>query len=103
MGCAMRKAKRWGVPALLLLLLCRPAGGEEPWQVAFDQACSKSGESMTLSVDELRSLLDQCSALEKIIEKQEPSVRKVYLKRLQLCRNLYAYMLEYRIAAQQAR
>ena len=52
------------------------------------------------AMDELRTLMDKCSALEKIIEKQEPSVRKVYLKRLSLCRNLYAYMLEYKTSAQ---
>ena len=99
----MRKGKTSAVGALLLLVLCLPARGEEPWQVTFDQTCSKSSESMTLSVDELRTLLDRCSALEKIIEKQEPSVRKVYLKRLSLCRNMYAYMLEYKTAAQQTK
>lgn len=91
---------RSAVLVLLLLVLCTPARGAEPWQVTFDQTCSKSSESMSLSVDELRTLLDTCSALEKIIEKQDPSVRKVYLKRLQLCRNLYAYMLEYKTSAQ---
>ena len=44
---------------------------------------------MTLSVQELNALLEKCAALQKIIETQEESVRKVYLKRLQLCRNLY--------------
>ena len=103
MGSTTRKGKISAAAALLLLVLCLPARGEEPWQVTFDQTCSKSSESMTLSVDELRTLLNTCSALEKIIEKQDPSVRKVYLKRLALCRNLYAYMLEYKTAAQQTK
>jgi len=100
MGNVMRKGKTSAFGALLLLLLCQPVRGEEPWQVTFDEACSKSNQAMSLSVDELRTLMDKCSALEKIIEKQEPSVRKVYLKRLSLCRNLYAYMLEYKTSAQ---
>ncbi|GAW67234.1 hypothetical protein GPEL0_01r2951 [Geoanaerobacter pelophilus] len=81
--------------ALLLLALSLPANGES-WQETFDKTCSRSNEAMSLSVEELRALVESCNALEKVIEKQEPSVRKVYLKRLQLCKNLYAYMLEYR-------
>jgi hypothetical protein len=69
---------------------------EEPWQADFDETCSKTGEAMALSVIELNLLIVRCAALQKIIETKEQSVRKVYLKRLQMCRNLYAYVLEYK-------
>ncbi|MBJ6800330.1 hypothetical protein [Geomonas propionica] len=81
---------------LLALALAQPLWAEEAWQATFDETCSKSNQAMTMSVQELRDLLAKCDALQKVIETQEESVRKVYLKRLSLCRNLYAYMLEYK-------
>lgn len=81
---------------LSLTLLPAAARSEESWRANFEQTCSKTSDAMTLSLAELNTLLERCSSLQKIIETQEESVRKVYLKRLQLCRNLYAYMIEYR-------
>lgn len=100
---AMARGRVLALSALLLLALIQPVRGEEPWQETFEKTCSRSNEAMTLSVEELRALVESCNQLEKVIEKQEPSVRKVYLKRLQLCRNLYAYMLEYRQNGQAAK
>ncbi|HBG08183.1 MAG: hypothetical protein A2075_18300 [Geobacteraceae bacterium GWC2_58_44] len=98
MTTAVGKAKTGIVTALLLLVALLPATArsEEPWRAGFEQTCSKTGDAMTLSVAELNTLLEKCAALQKIIETQEESVRKVYLKRLQLCRNLYGYVLEYK-------
>lgn len=93
---AMGRGRVLALSALLLLVLTQPVRGEESWQETFEKTCSRSNDAMTMSVEELRSLVESCNALEKVIEKQEPSVRKVYLKRLQLCKNLYVYMLEYR-------
>ncbi|MBJ6750566.1 hypothetical protein [Geomonas anaerohicana] len=90
------KMKRVIAAALLGLALAQPLWAEEAWQATFDETCSKSNQAMTMSVQELRDLLAKCDALQKVIETQEESVRKVYLKRLSLCRNLYAYMLEYK-------
>lgn len=98
MGNMMRIGRTAAVAALLLAALTRPALAEEPWQASFERTCSKSSEAMSLSVEELRALLDECAALETVIGKQEASLRKVYTKRLQLCRNLFAYMLEYKTA-----
>lgn len=80
----------------LALSLVRPAPAEESWRASFDATCSKTDQAMTMSAQELRDLLARCDVLKKVIEAQEESVRKVYLKRLALCRNLYAYMLEYK-------
>jgi uncharacterized membrane protein len=91
------KAKIAALTALLFLtLLPVTARSEESWRANFEQTCAKTSDAMTLSLAELNALLERCSSLQKIIETQEESVRKVYLKRLQLCRNLYAYMVEYR-------
>ncbi|WP_129126798.1 hypothetical protein [Geomonas oryzae] len=85
---------------VLALALVQPAAAEESWRTDFEAACSKTDQAMTMSVKELRDLLAKCEALQKVIEVQEESVRKVYLKRLALCRNLYAYMLEYKQSGQ---
>jgi len=49
---------------------------------------------MAFSVEELRSLVDRCDALKPRIEKLDEPQRKVTLKRLQMCRDLYAFVLE---------
>lgn len=88
---------RWAlVPLLLAALWCAPALGEEAWLADFEQICSQTGEAMNLSVAELNAKLARCAELQKVIETRDESVRKVYLKRLQLCRNLYAYVLEHK-------
>ncbi|HBA88333.1 MAG TPA: hypothetical protein DCZ75_10205 [Geobacter sp.] len=91
------------VAGLFLLGLIASAQAEEAWKAEFEQTCSKTSQTMTLSPDELKKLVDKCDALQQVIETQEASVRKVYLKRLQLCRNLYSYMLDYKKEAQNAK
>lgn len=76
------------------------AHGEEAWRTAFDDACAQSNEAMTLSVSELKSVIEKCDRLQKVIETQDETVRKVYLKRLQLCRNLYQFVLETKMQQQ---
>ena len=98
-----QKGKTAALALLLLLALFQPARGEDAWKATFEETCSRTGDAMTLTVDELRALVAKCAELQKVIEVQEPSVRKVYLKRLQLCQNLYAYMLEYKKTPQAAK
>ncbi len=76
------------------------ASGGEDWRAAFDEACAQSNEAMVLSVKELNGLIEKCNRLEKIIETQEETVRKVYLKRLQMCRKLYIFVLETKMKEQ---
>jgi len=93
-------ARRWADAALTVLcclwLFPGAAWSEEPWQADFDAICAKTQDAMALSVNELNLLIERCTTLEKVIDTKEESVRKVYLKRVQLCRNLYAYVLEYK-------
>jgi len=42
----------------------------------------------------LKNLIARCVKLEVQIEAQEESTRKVYLRRLQMCNDLYKYVLE---------
>jgi len=77
-----------------LFLTLQAAYGAEAWRTDFDAACAQSNDAMAFSMPELKQLIEQCDRLQKIIEAQEETVRKVYLKRLQMCRNLYQFVLE---------
>ncbi|NJD56952.1 MAG: hypothetical protein FIA94_11185 [Nitrospirae bacterium] len=66
----------------------------QDWKKEFAEICGKTDDAMSLSQEELKQLIEQCDKLKPIIEKQEETERKVYLKRLRLCRELFAYVLE---------
>ena len=67
---------------------------QEEWKGEFDAVCSKTDLAMTLSVEELKDLIARCVQLKTRIEAEEESTRKVYLRRLQMCRQLYKFVLE---------
>jgi hypothetical protein len=86
---------RMVLAACLVLSVClSKAYCDEAWRAEFDDACAKTMDAMALSMDELKALIGKCERLQKIVEQQDETVRKVYLKRLQMCKNLYAYVLE---------
>jgi hypothetical protein len=72
------------------------AGAEEDWLAEFEAVCSRTQDAMSLPSDELRSLLARCDRLKPKVEALDPSRRKVYLRRLQLCRDLYRFVLDSR-------
>ena len=86
---------------LSLFITLQTAYGADAWRTDFDAACAQSDDAMALSSNELKKLIEQCDRLQKIIEAQDETVRKVYLKRLQLCRNLYVFVLETKMQEQQ--
>ena len=67
---------------------------QEEWKAEFDAVCSKTDVAMTLSSEELKVLIAGCDRLKPKIEAQEESTRKVYLRRLHICRELYQYVLD---------
>ena len=88
------------VGCLTLCIASHTAYGEDAWRTDFDAACAQSNDAMALSVNELKQLIEKCDQLQKVIDKQEETVRKVFLKRLQLCRNLYVFVLESKMEGQ---
>jgi len=70
------------------------ASAQDDWKKEFEDICSKTQDSMSFTPDELRSLVGRCDALRPRIEKLDETQRKVYLKRLQMCRDLLAFVLE---------
>jgi hypothetical protein len=70
------------------------ASAQDDWKKEFEDICSKTQDSMSFTTDELKSLVDRCDALKPSIEKLDETQKKVYLKRLKLCRDLLAFVLE---------
>ena len=72
----------------------RSAHGEENWKKEFAEICGNTEDSMKLSQDELKKLIAGCDRLKPAIEALEETPRKVYLKKLQMCRGLLLFVLE---------
>jgi len=70
------------------------ASAQDDWKKEFEDICSKTQDSTSFTADELRILVGRCDALRPRIEKLDETQRKVYLKRLQMCRDLLAFVLE---------
>ena len=71
-----------------------PVWGQEDWKQAFDAVCSKTQDSMSRSRGELEGYITECDRLQPRIEDLQGAQRKVYLKRLKMCRNLFVFVLE---------
>jgi hypothetical protein len=78
--------------------LCPPACAEELWKQELMEICSKTDEAMSFSKEELKLLIQRGEKLKPAVEALEDTPRKVYLKRLQKCMNLYTFVLESREA-----
>ncbi len=70
--------------------------GSVEWKQEFEDICSRTDNAMSLTVDELKQLIDRCDALQPLIEKLGETQKKVYLKKLQSCKNLYLFVIQYR-------
>jgi hypothetical protein len=67
---------------------------QDDWKTEFDVVCAKTQDPMALSTDELRTLIGRCDKLRPLIDKLDDTQRKVYLRRLQMCKDLYSFVLD---------
>ena len=85
----------WSLPGAGLTVRFVPTAlAEEPWLTEMNEICARSNDAMTFSDAELRRLIERCDQLKPRIEALDESARKVYGRRLLMCRQLYAYVLE---------
>ena len=70
------------------------AQAQDDWRTEFDELCGKTQETETLSVEDLKKYISECDKLKLKIEKQDETIQKVYLKRLQMCRDLFVFMID---------
>lgn len=78
-------------------LQARSAYAQDDWNTEFEDICSKTQDAMSFTVEELKQLVERCDRLEPSIEKLDDTRRKVYLKRLRMCKNLFAFALASKI------
>jgi len=70
----------------------------QDWKKEYEDICSKTSDAMSLTEDELKTLIERCDRLKSVIEAlDDESTKKVYLKRLQMCRDLYQFCLEQKL------
>jgi len=72
--------------------------GEASWKGEFADVCSRTQDAMSLASAELAALVARCDALRPRVEELPGPQRKVYLRRLQVCRDLYQFVLDARAA-----
>jgi hypothetical protein len=77
-----------------LLASAAPAAAQDDWKREFEEICSQTQDVMFFTSEELDRLLNRCDALRPRIEKLDEQQKKIYLKRLRMCRDLFAYALE---------
>ena len=70
------------------------------WKQEYAEICAKTQNSMALSVAELKDMVERCDKLQERINKLEgpraETEKKVFTKRLKMCRGLYKYVLDYK-------
>jgi len=75
------------------------AYAQQDWKQEYAAVCAKTQNAMTLSVPELKDYIDRCDKLQDRINEldgmQGETERKIYTKRLKMCRDLYEFTLEY--------
>ena len=95
----MRPARTWLVASALgvgIALAHGAVAAPPDWKREFEEVCAKTQDAMALPVEELKSLVSRCDKLKPQIEKLDETQRKVYSRRLQVCRDLYQFVIESR-------
>jgi hypothetical protein len=67
---------------------------EDDWLKEFEDICSQTQGPSSFTPEELKGLIGRCDALKPSIEKLDDTRKKVYLKRLEMCREFLSYTLE---------
>ena len=73
---------------------------QDDWKQEYAEVCAKTQNAMELSVAELKDRIERCDKLQVRINKlegpQAETERKVFTKRVEMCRELYQFALEYK-------
>ena len=76
------------------------AYAQQDWKQEYADICAKTQNAMDLSAAELKDNIDRCDNLQERINELNGSEgateRKVYTKRLKMCRDLYEFTLNYK-------
>jgi hypothetical protein len=85
-----------GIAVLSNGLIASPAAAtaQDDWKKEFEDVCSQTQDVMLFTPEVLKGLIGRCDALRPRIGKLDESQKKIYLKRLTMCRDLFSYALE---------
>jgi hypothetical protein len=78
----------------ILQIVGRAAYAQDSWKTEFEAVCARTQEAAGMTPEELKNLVNRCDKLRPQIEKLDETQKKVYTKRLKMCRDLYAFVLE---------
>ncbi len=81
-------------PAGGILQFAARAAYAQDWKTEFEAVCARTQDAAGMTPEELKDLVSRCDKLGPQIEKLDETQRKVYSKRLKMCRDLYAFVLE---------
>ncbi len=70
------------------------ANADEDWRVEFDYLCGKTEDTLNMKLEELNELVLRCDKLKIAVEASDNPQKKIFLKRLDMCRNLFIYTIE---------
>jgi len=78
---------------LALAMMSTPTAAGN-WKDSFDEICSKTQASDSLSVQELMALIERSDKLMPEIQASDDPSKKIYLQRLKKCRALFEFMID---------
>jgi len=80
--------------ALFLIDSLSFADEEDAWKKEFDELCGHTNEAMALPAERLNQLIDRCNKFISKIEAADNPRKKVYLFRVQKCKDLYQFVID---------
>jgi hypothetical protein len=76
------------------------AYAQQDWKQEYADVCAKTQNAVTLTAAELKDYIARCDTLQVRINQEDglqgTTERKVYAKRLKMCRDVYEFTLEYK-------
>lgn len=88
------------VGVLFFGLLPARAGQEPDWKEEYGAVCSETQGAVSLSVEKLQEYISRCEKLQERLDELNGSnggtEKKVYSRRLKMCRDVYEYTLQYK-------
>jgi hypothetical protein len=78
---------------MVFLFCATPLLWSATWQEDFERVCGATEKADAMSLEELKSALQETDHLLEVIEKEGGPQKKPYLFRLNKCRNFFVYMI----------
>lgn len=76
-----------------LLFFATLVVGATTWREDFERLCGTTEKADSMSLEELKQVVEETDRLMETIEKDGGEQKKLYLFRLKKCRNFFAYMI----------